>query len=314
MSNKFFSIDILKSGITYFKGYFVVNVASNPNLITAFYDFSQPIGPNQWANIFTNDGLDLQDNIFYTNTLQFSFGGVNIVTTNNSFFKKLDTNNQANLYFRNLNQFCIDTFYVIIGDQGPNFINQISYYDFNTIIQEIPDPSCFNENTKILCLNKDREEVYIPIQNLRKGDLVKCLNNGYRKVDLIGKNTLTNEPHLFNYCMYIMHKTDKNDLIEDLIVTGGQGILVDEITPKEKMENELLINGETPKIEDKYMLISAVHRDFVKLMNNDEYTYYHFTIENDGNDDQRYAVWANGLLCETPSKNQFKEHPYIILI
>lgn len=313
MSNKFFSIDILKSGVTHFKGYFVVNVASNPNLVFAFYDFSQPTGPNQWANIFINDGLDSQDNIFYVNTLQFSIGGTNITTINNSFFRSLDTNTEANFYFEN-DSFIMDTFDVINTSTGPVFTNKIEYFKYHAIIQEIPDPSCFNENTKILSLNKHNEEVYIPIQNLRKGDLVKCYNNGYRKVDLIGKNTLTNVPHLFNYCMYIMRKTDKNELIEDLIVTGGQGILVDEITPKEKMENELLINCETPTIEDKYMLISAVHRDFVKLMNNDEYTYYHFTIDNDGNDDKRYAVWANGLLCETPSKNQFKGHPYIILI
>jgi len=36
--------------------------------------------------------------------------------------------------------------------------------------------------TKILCLNKDLQEEYSPIENLRKGDLVKSYKHGYRKI------------------------------------------------------------------------------------------------------------------------------------
>ena len=44
-------------------------------------------------------------------------------------------------------------------------------------------PICFNKGTKILCLNKNFEEEYIPIENLNKNDLVKSYKNGYRKID-----------------------------------------------------------------------------------------------------------------------------------
>ena len=79
------------------------------------------------------------------------------------------------------------------------------------VTQSISDPTCFNEGTKILCLNKKFEEEYIPIENLRKGDLVKSYKHGYRKIELIGKNPMINNPEKFNECMYKMEKQKKMD-------------------------------------------------------------------------------------------------------
>jgi len=172
------------------------------------------------------------------------------------------------------------------------------------------DPPCFNVGTKILCLNDKLEEKYIPIENLRKGDLVKTYKHGYRKIDLIGKNYMINNPDKFNSCMYIMEKTKNNDLLEDLIVTGGHSILVDDFI-EYKEENDKLFGGETPKIEDKYLLLSCVSKDFTKLQNNELYTYYHLTFENNGNDDERFGIYANGILTETPSKKQFNKYIFL---
>lgn len=181
----------------------------------------------------------------------------------------------------------------------------------NMFVTPITDPSCFNEGIKILCLNKKLEEEYIPIENLRKGDLVKSYKHGYRKIDLIGKNPMINNPEKINECMYKMEKTETNGLIEDLIVTGYHSILVDDLG-NYKEENDKLLSG-TQIIDDKYLLLSAVSNDFVKLEDTNLYTYYHFILENNGNDDERFGVWANGILTETPSKNQFTKHKYTLL-
>ena len=178
-------------------------------------------------------------------------------------------------------------------------------------INPISDPSCFNEGTKILCLNKNLEEEYIPIENLRKGDLVKSYKHGYRKIDLIGKNPMINNPNRFNECMYKMEKTEDNGLIEDLIVTGHHSILIDNLGIC-KEENDKIF-GTTTMIDDKYLLLSAVSNDFKKIENTNLYTYYHFILENNGNDDERFGVWANGILTETTSKNQFTNHKYTLL-
>ena len=58
-------------------------------------------------------------------------------------------------------------------------------------------------------MNNLGEEEYIPIEHLKKGDLVKSYKHGYKKIDLIGKNIMINNPKHFSKCMYKMEKTRK---------------------------------------------------------------------------------------------------------
>uniref|UniRef100_A0A6C0LNJ6 Fibronectin type-III domain-containing protein n=1 Tax=viral metagenome TaxID=1070528 RepID=A0A6C0LNJ6_9ZZZZ len=228
---------------------------------------------------------------------------------------------------------------------------------------------CFNEGTLILSLNDNLIEEYVPIEKLEKGDWVKTYKYGYRKIDIIKHGSLINNHDSVYKCMYKMEKTDTNGLIEDLIVTGGHSVLVDDLGEYLKPNNTMwnqeqrkkVIRGnkkidilkdrinnikdtrdkninrtdvvnkfnerlvglesklldlqreveiaslkedETPQIDGKYLLLASVSKDFEKLENQDIYTWYHFSLENDGEDDRRYGVWANGILSETPSKNQ----------
>ena len=163
-------------------------------------------------------------------------------------------------------------------------------------------PACYNKGTKILCLNKHFEEEYIPIENLKKGDIVKSYEHGYRKIDAITPSVIINNPNIWNHCMYKMVKTEQNGLLEDLIVTGSHAILVDDLA-KYKKKNDTLFLGKTPKINDKYLLLACISNNFKKIEDNKIYTYFHFILENNGDDDQRFGVWANGILSETPSKN-----------
>ena len=55
------------------------------------------------------------------------------------------------------------------------------------------------------------------------------------------------------------------------------------------------------------MLLSSISKDFVKLENTNKYTWYHFSLENDGDDNRRFGVWANGILSETPSRSTLME-------
>ena len=177
-------------------------------------------------------------------------------------------------------------------------------FDATTAIQPIP---CFNHNTKILCLNKFSKEEYIPIQDLRKGDFVKTYLHGYKRIDMIGMDTMINNPDNWQECMFKMEKTEENGLSEDLIVTGWHSVLVNRLTPEqEDKHNELDF---IYHIDNKCLLLASVSEDFQKLENRDEYTYYNLTLESTS-ENKRYGIYANGILVETPSKKQFLKHVY----
>jgi streptogramin lyase len=176
--------------------------------------------------------------------------------------------------------------------------NGAYFYSFNNI-------TCFSENTKILTLNNGIEE-YVSIKNLKKGDLVKSYLHGYRKIDLIGKGNMFNNPEKITTCMYILEKTEENNLIEDLIITGGHSILVDKLTEEESKKQSLYWKKEF-KIDDKMLLLAGVSSLLKQITDEKMFTYYHFTLENNGNDDERFGVYANGVLVETPSKKQFQK-------
>jgi len=195
------------------------------------------------------------------------------------------------------------TYYVSVSDDaGGNALTE-------PITATIADsPSCFNHDTKILCLNKNLEEEYIFIQDLRIGDFVKTYLHGYRKISCIGKGKMINNTNVWNYCMYKMKKTETNQLTDDLIVTGGHAILVDELSAKEKELQEK--EDFSVKIDDKHLLLLGLSDKFIQLKDSTIYIYYHLVPENNGDDDQRFGIWANGVLSETPSKNQFISHKY----
>jgi hypothetical protein len=77
-------------------------------------------------------------------------------------------------------------------------------------------------------------------------------------------------------------------------------------------ENEIRFKCPIPKIDDKFLLLCSLSKDFIQLTDTNEYTYYHLCLENNGNNDERFGIWANGILTETISKNQFTEIEQIL--
>ena len=165
--------------------------------------------------------------------------------------------------------------------------------------------ACFDESTEILCLNHELKEVYVPIDQLKKGSIIKTFKHGYRKIDLIYKGSFVNDVNNFHNCMYILPK-DKN-MTKDLIITGGHSVLVNSMSKKAYNKNMEYFGETIQEIDGKQLLIAAASDKFKALENKNVYNYYHFVLENDGNDDARYGVWANGVLTETPSKKWFTE-------
>ena len=144
-------------------------------------------------------------------------------------------------------------------------------------------------------------EEYRLVQDLMIGDFVKSYLHGYKKVSRVIKGSFVNNPKTISNSMYIMNKTEgtgKNELIDDLIVTGNHGILLDEeeVNEEEQKKNPKWANF---KVDDKVNCIAGVSNKFKQITNNDVYKYYHFSLDNGDGKIRRFGVWANGILLET---------------
>ena len=193
---------------------------------------------------------------------------------------------------------------------GPNLLSVYKNDPFNTSVYTSFDispaflapPICFNSGTLILCYGP-MEDIWKPVESLKKGELVKTYLHGYRRIDTIISSEIENNANSLFECMYRLPKT--KDMKEDLIVTGGHSIMEDEL-PEKVLEmyemNNWFDGGKDSMIDGKYMVLACLSDKFEKVMTKKKFQIYHFALENDGEDTKRYLVWANHVLTETPSK------------
>jgi len=172
------------------------------------------------------------------------------------------------------------------------------------MIYKIYDPSCFNQGTKILCKENGKEK-WVKVEDLTIDTLVKTYLHGYKKVKRIGKGIVKNNPNKFISCMYRLKKGTYPELFEDLILLGGHSIMMNYMSWSEKQK--LLSIGFDQTIDDKQLLLSSASKRFEQITDCNEFTYYNFALESE-NGDQRFGVYANGILCETPSVNSFDKY------
>lgn len=165
---------------------------------------------------------------------------------------------------------------------------------------------CFKENSKILCL-VDGLEKEIFVQDIRSGVLVKTGLNGYVPVHMIGTSKLFNlgNSERITDRLYLCKKEMYPELNEDLIITGGHSILVDELKEEQK-EKTLNKFKEIYVTDNKYRLIAEFDDRAVPYEVEGEFNIYHFSLENE-NYYYNYGIYANGLLVETCSKRYITE-------
>jgi hypothetical protein len=176
----------------------------------------------------------------------------------------------------------------------PSFQSDQSYYFTQT---PISNPLCFKVDTKILCL-KDSKEVYVPIQELQKGDLVKTLEKGYLKVTIVSTSLFASPrgDERIRHKLYKCTKENYSDITEDLFITGSHSILVNTVTEKE----QALIKKHFGKLHvtgRKYRLMAFIDERAIPCTEGDVFTIYHFALENDETC-YNYGIYANGLLVE----------------
>jgi len=173
---------------------------------------------------------------------------------------------------------------------------------------------CFKSDSKILCF-KEGAEVYVKIQDIRKGDLVKTLNNGYVAVNMIGKKEI-NHPgskERIKDQLYKCSSSEYPELFEPLIITGCHAILVDNFANEEQKEKVIELYGKLYITDNKYRLPACADLRASVYETTGTYSVYHLALENDAYY-MNYGIYANGLLVETCSKRYLKELSNMALI
>ena len=164
---------------------------------------------------------------------------------------------------------------------------------------------CFKEGTKILC-RINGKDVYIPIEYIEEGTLVKTYKHGYKKCKFNMKEQIKNtEEHSINN-LYRLSRTNNSQLFEDLYITGSHSMLYDTISEREEEAmNTLLENYNnnfdiqiSNKIDDKHKLIAYYDKTFIEVRKNIIVSIYHLVLENE-NKYINYGIYANGVLTES---------------
>ena len=164
-----------------------------------------------------------------------------------------------------------------------------------------PSAPCFLEGTTILC-QIDGVEKYVPVEQLKKGTLVKTSLDGYKAVDLLGKGTLLNpgNDERTENRLYKCSTSKYPQLKEDLYITGCHSILEFPITDKQK-EDTIKHLGKLFVTDKKYRLMACIDDRAQPWNSAGTYTIWHFALEHLDNG-MNYGVYANGgLLVETCS-------------
>jgi hypothetical protein len=166
----------------------------------------------------------------------------------------------------------------------------------------LPYP-CFKSGSKILT-----SQGYKPVENLRKGDLVKTLLNDYLPIVLIGKRDIVHHASSdrIKDQLYVCSQANYPEVFEDLVLTGCHSILTDGFINEKQREKTIEINGDIYATDGKCRLPAAADERALVYDKPGTYTIYHLALENDDYY-MNYGIYANGLLVETCSKRYLKE-------
>jgi hypothetical protein len=169
---------------------------------------------------------------------------------------------------------------------------------------------CFKKGTKILCEN----DMYIPIEKLKIGDLVKTYKHGYQKIIMsaqimrVHNNSCDDIENRINQ-LYTYSCKKNPKLIEDLHLTGGHSLLLNKLTKDESNDmKQIPWTDDEFVVEDKYKLLACFSSKLC-IATEQNVEIYHFTLEPPENAKPSYVygIYANGILAESCSKGAMEE-------
>jgi hypothetical protein len=175
---------------------------------------------------------------------------------------------------------------------------------------------CFKRDTKILCLcQKTCKEIYMKIQELTPGTLVKTFKHGFVPISTIGYRNLHNIGNSVRTRnrLYECSVKDYPELFENLVITGCHSILEDIVSQALQKELETENGGQLYTTDGKCRVMAFMDKRTKPYPKRGAFEIWHFSLEHD-DEYKNYGVYANGLLVETASKRMMKDYSDMTLI
>jgi hypothetical protein len=186
----------------------------------------------------------------------------------------------------------------VVYVNGDTLVSDGNYYLY-------PAFPCFLEGSTILC-EVDGVETYVPVEELKKGTLVKTSLDGYKPVVLVGKGSLQNpgNDERTENRLYKCSPAKYPELKDDLFITGCHSILEFPLTDKQR-DDSIKRLGKLFVTDKKHRLMACDDERAEPWNSEGVYNIWHFALEN-ADEGMNYGVYANGLLVETCSIRALK--------
>jgi len=271
--------------------HFTQNTGDEPRLLMGpMNEFAEPVGNAAQVTYYLNEA----DALAQTNVIYYGasfFVGEGVTPGPGGYNKWRIASNSTGTSPQNVIYNIGD---LLIGDQG-----YVLYYLY-------PATPCFLGGTKVL-VSVNSQEKYVPIETLRKGDLVKTSRDGFKKVEVIGRGNIMNPANdeRTENRLYRCSASNYPELKEDLYITGCHSILVDTLSDSQK-EKTIKQLGETFITDGKYRLMACIDQRANPWNSEGRFTIWHLALEN-SDIKKNYGIYVNGgLLVETTSINFLK--------
>ena len=161
----------------------------------------------------------------------------------------------------------------------------------------------------------------VPVEELRQGDMVKTIDDGYKPVEVIGTRMI---PHFamderVKDQLYICRKERFPEATDDLIITGCHSLLLfRDFHDNNERERVIQVNGKA-YVTNGILRFPACVLDRNGMYTTDVYpvkgTYniYHFALEHEDYY-MNYGIYANNILVESSSRRYMYEESNMYLI
>ncbi len=271
------------------------------NTLDSYWNF------NGDAIVSTDEVIQGTSFDFTINSATFSSGSYYLTYSGLTSSTVTYAGNVGTIEFTNLKFTTFGSNQTIVLNTPLTFLTYTYYLD---VTEGTSSYVCFKEDTKILT-----DHGYIPIQYLRKGDLIQTFRDGFVPINMIGKKEIHNPAikERIKDQLYTCSQDKYPEVFEDLVITGCHSILVKGFKDDEERENTIRINGNTYVTDDHYRLPSCVDNRASVYEKEGTYTIYHVALDHD-NYLMNYGIYANGLLVESCSQRYIKELSGMTLI